>query len=137
MTKKYTGKCACGAVQFEFDTTPDFIAECHCIDYKRASGGEAAVFFGIPESDFTVTKGSTKSFGYVANSGKKLDRNFCPNCGSRLFTNNLETFPATVFVQIGSLDHPELIAPKLEMFVARRLGWVKPMDMPQFDWMPH
>jgi hypothetical protein len=42
-----------------------------------------------------------------------------------------------VFVQIGSLDHPELIAPKLEMFVARRLNWVKPMDMPQFDAMPH
>jgi hypothetical protein len=70
VTKKYTGKCACGAVKFEFDVTPDFIAECHCLDCKKASGGEAAVFFAVPESNFKVTSGSTKSFGYVANSGK-------------------------------------------------------------------
>jgi hypothetical protein len=137
MAKKHTGRCACGAVTFAFDTDPDFVAECHCLDCKKASGGEAAVFFAVPEADFTLTSGSTKSFSYIANSGKKLERNFCPNCGARLYTSNLETFPATIFVQIGSLDHPEFIKPKLEMFTARRLGWVPQMDMPQFDWMPH
>ena len=36
MTKKYTGQCACGAVKFEFDTNPTFVAVCHCLDCKKS-----------------------------------------------------------------------------------------------------
>jgi hypothetical protein len=136
MAKKYTAQCACGAVKFEFGKDPEFIANCHCLDCKRASGGEMATFFGVPEGDFTLISGATKAFPYIANSGKKLERNFCPTCGSRLYTSNLESFPGLVFVQLGSLDRPELIAPKLEMFTRRRLKWNKPLDLPQFTDMP-
>ena len=137
MAKKYTGQCACGAVKFAFDTDPDFVANCHCLDCKRASGGEMATFFGVPESDFTVISGKAKPHHYVAASGKGLDRNFCPDCGSRLFTTNLESFPGLVFVMLGSLDKPESIAPKLEKYTKQRLKWLKPLDLPQFEGMPH
>ena len=136
MTKKFTAQCACGACRFEFDTAPAFIANCHCNDCKKASGGEMATFFGVPADDFRLIGGQPKSFHYVAESGKGLDRNFCPDCGARLFTTNLESFPGTVFVMLGSLDRPELIAPKLEMFTKRRLQWMKPLDLPQFLSMP-
>jgi len=72
----------------------------------------------------------------VAQSGKKLDRNHCPTCGARVFTSNLESFPGTIFVQLGSLDNPKGIKPILEMFTKRRLEWVKPLDLPQFTDMP-
>lgn len=57
MPRKYTAQCACGACKFEFDTDPAFIANCHCNDCKKASGGEMATFFGVPEADFTLTRG--------------------------------------------------------------------------------
>jgi len=106
MARKYTARCACGAVTFEFDKNPDFIAVCHCLDCKKASGGEAATWFGVPEDDFTLLSGKPKAFHYVADSGK-------------------------------GLDHPEMITPKLEMYTKRRLKWAKPLDMPQFEEMPH
>ncbi|HTJ63097.1 MAG TPA: GFA family protein [Alphaproteobacteria bacterium] len=137
MAKKHTGQCACGAITFAFDTDPDFIAVCHCLDCKTASGGEAATFFGVPEADFTLISGQPKAFHYIAQSGKGLDRNFCADCGARVFTSNLESFPGTVFVQLGSLDNRAGIAPKLEMFTKRRLDWAKPLDLPQFTDMPH
>jgi hypothetical protein len=136
MPRKHTARCACGAVTFGFDTTPSFIAVCHCLDCKKASGGEAATFFGVPEADFELTSGETVAFGYVAESGAKLDRNFCSACGARVYTSNLETFPATVFVQLGALDDPAGFTPMLEMFVKRRLPWVRPLDLPQFEGMP-
>lgn len=136
MSKKHTAQCACGAIKFEFDTDPDFIAICHCLDCKKASGGEAATWFGIPQNDLTLTAGATRAYAYIADSGKKLERNFCPKCGARLYTSNLESFPDMVFVQLGSLDDPGNIVPKLEMFVKRRLPWMKPLDMPQFEEMP-
>jgi hypothetical protein len=136
MPKKYTAGCACGSVQFEFDNDPDFIAVCHCLDCKKASGGEAATWFGVPENDFTLLSGAPKAFHYIADSGKGLDRNFCAECGARLFTSNLESFPGMVFVQLGSLDRLDRIRPKLEMYVKRRLEWAEPLDTPQFDSMP-
>jgi hypothetical protein len=136
MTKKYTAQCACGAIKFAFDTDPTFIADCYCKDCQNASGGAMATFFGVPEDDFTLIEGKTKSFHYVAESGKGLDRNFCPDCGARLFTTNLESFPGMVFVTIGSLDRPELVQPMLEMFTKRRLKWTKPLDLPQYASMP-
>ena len=136
MTKKYTAQCACGAVRFQFDKDPEFIANCHCLDCKKASGGEMATFFSVPQDDFSLISGTPKRRHYIAESGRGLDRNFCPECGARLFTSNLEGFPGTVFVMLGSLDHPELIEPKLEMFTKRRLKWAKPLDVPQFDSMP-
>jgi hypothetical protein len=136
MAKKHTARCACGAVTFEFDSDPDFIAVCHCLDCKKASGGEAATFFGVPEADFRLTSGQPKAFHYVADSGKGLDRNFCPDCGARLFTSNLESFPGVVFVTLGSLDRPQEIAPRLEMFTKRRLDWARPLELPQFKAMP-
>src|SRR5215510_13497702 len=106
MSKKYTGHCACGQVTYGFDTEPTFIANCHCTDCKRASGGEMATFGAVPDTDFTVFSGNTKSFSYGPNTetcaGQGLDRVFCTNCGSRVFTNNLKDFPGTVFVQEGT-----------------------------------
>ena len=136
MTKKYTAQCACGACKFEFDTDPTFVANCHCRDCKKSSGGEMATFFAIPATDFSLLSGNPKSFGYVAESGKHLDRNFCPNCGSRLFTSNLGSFPGTVFVMLSSLDRAELVAPRMEIFTKRRLQWMKPLDLPQYPSMP-
>lgn len=136
MSKKHTARCACGSVTFAFDSDPAFIAVCHCLDCKKATGGEAATFFGVPEDDFTLLSGAPRAFHYVAASGKGLDRNFCPECGARVFTNNLETFPGTVFVALGSLDDPQGFEPKLEMFTSRRLPWVTPLDLPQFETMP-
>jgi len=136
MAKKYTAQCACGSIQFEFDTDPTFVAVCHCLDCKKASGGEAATWFGVPEDDFTLLSGAPKAFHHIADSGKGLDRNFCPDCGSRLYTSNLESFPGLVFVQLGSLDNLESVEPNLEMYVKRRLKWVTPLDLPQFEGMP-
>lgn len=136
MTRKYTGQCACGACKFGFDTEPTFIANCHCNDCKRASGGEMATFFGVPASDFVVISGKPKPFHYIAESGKGLDRNFCPDCGSRLFTTHLDSFPGAVFIMLGCLDQPGFTAPKLEMFTKRRLQWMKALDLPQFPSMP-
>ena len=136
MAKKHTGQCACGAVRFEFDSDPTFIADCYCKDCQKSSGGAMATFFGIPQDDFTLTSGKPKSFHYVAESGNGLDRNFCPECGARLFSTDLEGFPGTVFVTIGSLDNPDGIEPMLEMFTRRRLTWTRHLDVPQFASMP-
>jgi hypothetical protein len=81
MEKKYTARCACGAVRFGFDADPNFIADCYCKDCQKSSGGAMATFFAVPQDDFTLFSGQPMSFRYVAESSKGLERNFCPDCG--------------------------------------------------------
>ncbi len=132
MSSKYTGQCACGSVRFAFDTDPTFVADCYCLDCQKSSGGVMATYFSVPEADFTLLSGNPSGFGYVADTGNKLRRRFCPECGARVFTDQLEGFPGTIFVMLGALDHPERIAPPImEIFTKRRLAWTKALDVPQ------
>ena len=94
MSKKYTGHCACGQVTYGFDTEPTFIANCHCTDCKRASGGQMATIALVPDTDFTVFSGNTKSFSYGPNTetcaGKGLDRVFCAHCALQKVYRDVE-----------------------------------------------
>jgi len=56
MNKKHTGHCACGQVTYGFDTEATFIANCHCADCKRASGGEMAIFAAVTNRSFPQSK---------------------------------------------------------------------------------
>lgn len=94
------------------------------------------IYLAIPEDHFTLLSGEPKPFHYVGTSGKGLDKNFCSECGARLFTSNMQSVPKTIFVTIGSLDNPEGIVPTMELFTKRRLDWAIPLDVPQFDAMP-
>lgn len=133
MVDKYTGQCACSAIRFAFDVVPEYVADCYCRDCQRSSGAVMATYFAVPQSDFKLVAGSPKSYPYVADSGKKLKRNFCPDCGCRVFTTDLESFPGLVFVMLGSLDAPEqVIPPVMEIFTWRRLPWTKALDVPQY-----
>jgi len=109
MAKKHTAQCACGAVKFEFNTDPTFVAVCHCLDCEKASGGEAATFFGVPEDDFTLISGEPKAFHYIAQSGKGLDRNFCPQCGARVFTTNQGSGTFTFWLANANGSHKRAI----------------------------
>ncbi|MFJ3762587.1 GFA family protein [Streptomyces sp. NPDC090080] len=133
----YQGRCACGAVTYGFDEEPRFVANCHCTDCKRASGGEMATFALVSGSDFTVT-GETRSFHYPANTetcaGNGLDRVFCVACGSRVYTDNLADFPGGVFVQEGSLDRlDQWFAPQAEIYTWSREPWTPALPVPQYD----
>ncbi|MBY3238319.1 GFA family protein [Rhizobium laguerreae] len=135
-TRKHMARCACGAARFGFDADPFLVVLCHCLDCKKASGGEALCLLGVPEGDFTLSSGQPKAFRYTSASRNGPDRNFCADCGSRLFTSNLPSFPGLLFVTLGSLDRPERMRPAMEIFTSRRLDWATPLDLPQFDTMP-
>ena len=72
MSKKYTGHCACGQVTYGFESEPVFVANCHCTDCKRASGGEMATFVAVPDTDLTVFSGDTRSFSMVRTKSRDL-----------------------------------------------------------------
>jgi hypothetical protein len=116
------GGCLCGAVRYECPGHPENASYCHCDDCKKATGGPYTVGVLVKAVDLCMTSGRVKGYTTVADSGRKITREFCPNCGSPLFTR-AEKCPDLVFLKAGCLDEPELIKPSCQTWIKCAVPW--------------
>ena len=121
MNKSLTGGCLCGAIRFETSAEPVFSGNCHCRDCQRSSGSAYTPGIFVP-ADSVRIEGTVKYFESKADSGNTIQRGFCPNCGSQLFTR-LQMMPDVLGLRAGTLDAPELFEPTLDMYTDSAPHW--------------
>ena len=112
----------CGAVRYECTGDPGNASYCHCDDCKRATGGPYTVGVLVRAADLRILTGQVKGYTTIADSGRKITRQFCPECGSPLFTR-AEKCPDLVFLKAGSLDEPECVKPSCQIWTKRAVPW--------------
>lgn len=122
MEKGLTGRCLCGDVQYEYKGEPEGASYCHCYDCRRATGGAYTVGVLTRAAKLRIISGNVKGYTSTGDSGKKITREFCPQCGSPLFTR-AELFPELVWIKAGSLDEPELIKPTQQIWTQCAVPW--------------
>ncbi len=98
----FNGRCLCGAISYQASQEPAVLMKCHCRDCQYISGGEASAIAGVPEDTIKIS-GKAKTLSRTANSGKKVHRSFCPECGTHIYSK-AETAPNVVFVKAGTMD---------------------------------
>ena len=116
------GGCLCGAVRYECTGNPEDASYCHCDDCKKATGGPYTVGVLVKAADLHMISGRVKGYTTIADSGRKITREFCPNCGSPLFTR-AEKCPDLVFLKAVCLDEPELIKPSCQTWTKCAVPW--------------
>jgi hypothetical protein len=131
-----TGGCACGAIRYVCTAEPLLAFNCHCRACQRASGSAFAAIIRLPAAAFSVTKGAPKFSTVTGESGNRVSRGFCPECGSPLFSR-LSGLPDVVGVRVGSLDDPSGYQPTMDIFVASAQPWdhMNP-ELPKFPGYP-
>ncbi len=131
-----TGKCLCGAVSYTVKATePLRMAQCHCKDCQRASGGGHMSLAFFQAADVEI-KGETNSFSVTADSGNTNTRHFCPKCGSRIYGEN-SARPGLVGISVGCVDDNQWFSPQAIVYAKDRPGWDQTStDIPNFDAMP-
>lgn len=93
---------------------PVRVGLCHCTDCRQESGS-AFTFYGIWPADRFERRGETAAFA---------GRQFCPRCGSRLFS--LDEREAEI--KLGILDDaPTALTPTYELWIKRREAWLPPV----------
>jgi len=122
MNKKFRGGCLCGFVRYEYNGKTGPSSYCHCDDCKRATGGPYTVGVLSEAGKLRILYGKVKGYTTVADSGRKVTREFCPECGSPLFTR-AEKCPDQVFIKAGSLDEPEVVSPSYQTWTERAVTW--------------
>lgn len=130
---KHTGRCSCGAIQYELSGNPDWVAICHCRDCQRSAGAPMVVWAIFPEAGVKVTAGTPKTI----NSSGAAMRSFCADCGSGLFYRNAENLPGLVDVQVATLDNPDALPPTVQVQTAERQAWLPHLStLTEFERFP-
>jgi hypothetical protein len=75
---KTTGRCLCGALQYEYHGEPEEVIHCHCETCRRHSSSPVATFVMVKASALRFTQGRPKEFA----SSPGVRRSFCGGCGS-------------------------------------------------------
>jgi hypothetical protein len=94
---------------------------CHCRDCQRANGSAYAAIVAVPKAAVQM-RGEPRYHKIVGNSGKAIERGFCPTCGSQV-TVKLERLPDILAVQAGSLDDPSIFRPSMDVFTSSAQAW--------------
>ncbi len=116
-----TGGCLCGAVRFRATEAPITARVCWCRDCQKIGAGGPTAGAAFKTACLTV-EGALKDYVSVADSGNRMHRKFCPNCGTHLFSE-AESRPHLVFVRLGALDDPEAVKPMATIWTASAPSW--------------
>ncbi|MEM1046313.1 MAG: GFA family protein [Pseudomonadota bacterium] len=116
------GRCFCGAVRWQAAGPMLWAALCHCEDCRRAASADYVSWFGVDRAS-VVWSGSRS----IYRSSPKVQRSFCPICGSPL-SFETEIFPDETHLYAVTLDDPSVYEPTAHIFWSERLSWVRVRD---------
>ncbi len=123
MSKAYQGGCRCGAFRYECEGEPLDVKLCHCRDCQYASGSAFAGVAYFPAAAVTM-RGVSKLFTAKGSAGLSVERYFCPECGTPLYSR-LAEMPDVVFLKTGSFDDPNVVPPRGHIWCDSMLSWLR------------
>ena len=130
-----SGHCLCGCVKFSVDANPLTARICWCRDCQYLGAGTGMASIGFP-SDAFEPHGTIAWFKSLAKSGNEMERGFCPSCGTPLFSRT-NARPNLVFIRVGALDDPELLAPEVTIWTKSAPSWAHfDPDIPTVEGQP-
>ena len=132
----HRGRCLCGQVSLTIDADPLAARMCWCRDCQRIASGSATVNVLFPEASVHY-EGRLSTIRLTADSGNTVERGFCPECGSQMYSRTIEPAGLPIRVRAGTLDDPELMPPQAQIWVSSAPSWA-PLDpnLPQYPKAP-
>ena len=117
-----TGGCLCGAVRYTLDAPVRALVACYCADCRRATGTAASINARVPGAAFRLVSGATRVFSRAADSGRLLERHFCADCGSPIYTRHADD-EHQIILKVGSLDRQDGMAMAASIWTASAAPW--------------
>jgi hypothetical protein len=120
------GGCLCGSVRFKAEGEPINVRICHCRNCQKAMGSPFFARALFPRTALTV-EGETGRYS----SSEALDRVFCKQCGTRLFSWRRNG--TAVGVALATFDDRNAFMPTEHIWISEKIGWLKLDDgLPQY-----
>lgn len=124
MNPPLTGGCLCGAVRYTVSVALEAVSACHCTHCRRISGAGCSHNAIFPSAALTYTAALPKRYIDTADSGNRLFRFFCPECGSSICSQR-EKVPEIVVLKVGTLDDASGLRLAREVWTDSALPWMR------------
>ena len=121
--KGFTGSCLCRAITYNTNTAPLRTFNCHCEDCRKCSGAPYLTNIFVKEGDLYI-QGNLKSYIHKSESGNKITKKFCEQCGCQMFSLN-EGRPGLVRIHAGTVNELEVIKPQGDVWVSKKIPSIK------------
>lgn len=132
--KKLTGKCLCGAIEYEVEGELGPIVNCHCSKCRRWHGAAFRTRCTVESKNFKWIKGEEHLSKY--HFSETVVNTFCKICGSNLISM-YDDKPENVGLPIGGLEQDPGQRPLMNIFVKYKAPWYEITDgLPQYDEEP-
>ena len=115
-----TGGCYCGKIRYDLDGEPKRVANCHCRNCRRISGGTTVAWILARKADFHYTQGQPQTF--LSDTGATWS--FCPKCGTTL-TYEGKDYTQQIDIALVTLDGHEKYPPLRDANASERLPWIR------------
>ena len=128
-----TGKCLCGAVEYQVEDAFEYAMNCHCSNCRRTTGSAFKPIAGIARERMRVLKGDEAVLVYgIPDEAHDVH---CATCGSLVYSVVREG--AYVHVPMGTLADTPTIRPTAHIFVGSKAPWYDITDgLPQYREFP-
>jgi len=115
------GGCLCEAIRYTLTGPVLFCSQCCCKDCQKATGTGHTTIVGIHRDQLEV-RGTPKTYTTHGETGGKVTRHFCGDCGGRLYTSG-DLPGAIIMIQAGSLDDPNVVSPTNVIYLKDATAW--------------
>lgn len=129
-----TGGCLCGAVRYTLSAEPLMCVTCHCKNCQRQVGSARSIIIGVPENAVAFS-GKLRTYNDTGDSGARVRRQFCPECGSPVFTL-VDEPEGVMFIKAGTLDDTSALKPTFHCYTKSKQDWFGLGDIPGFKTVP-
>ena len=116
------GGCLCDSVRYTCDAGSLGQGVCHCKDCQKQSGTVFSMFIDAPREALQLSGRPLKSYTNKGDSGGKVIRWFCDQCGSPVLCEG-ETHPDLLFINAGTLDNANAFEPEEEIWTQSKLAF--------------
>ena len=127
-----TGRCLCGAVQFDLEPPTDFLSVCHCQSCRLSHGAPFVAWTSVPLERFRFRSGQGDVRWF--RSSRTIRWGFCGRCGSHLLYRADEAgHPESpkvdrMYVSAGSLVGPLDREVQAHVSYEEKVPWYSPAD---------
>lgn len=119
----WSGGCQCGAVRFSVEGKLGRASICHCRMCQKAFGAPFGALVSVEKSRLTWRREPSRFA-----SSNKVQRGFCPACGTPLTFEWNET---VIDLALCAFDRADEIVPVVQMATGHRLSWLDGLDLPE------
>ena len=116
------GGCLCGQVRYKVSGEPLAVVVCHCKNCQKQSGSTFSINI-IGQSEQIEIQGNLSTYADTNDSGDPVNRNFCENCGSPIFSEILSQ-GNLIALKVGTLDDTSDIEPQTQFWCISKQNWL-------------